>query len=184
MITLAEGFALAPGWCAEVSADLVGLACVWRQETITIFGRRRQQPRLTCWMGSASYTYSGVRHAPAPLPPVVEELRLRLESTFGEQFNSVLANMYRDGRDSVGWHADDERGMGDAPTIASISLGASREFQIRRNSTGTVTTIELRHGDLLVMSGASQRYYQHCVPKRARAAGRRINLTFRRIVAD
>ncbi|MEO8011625.1 MAG: alpha-ketoglutarate-dependent dioxygenase AlkB, partial [Dokdonella sp.] len=108
-----------------------------------------------------------------------DELAQRL----GIRFNGVLANRYRDGQDSMGWHSDDERELGEQPLIASLSFGAVRRFRLRhKNSGAKPIAIELESGSLLVMAGATQQNYRHDLPKTARAVGERINLTFRRIV--
>lgn len=184
---LPQGFALIPGWLIPSVSDTavadIEQAIPWRHETIKMFGREVMQPRLTSWMGDAPYTYSGRRHDPAPTPAIVRMLQAEAEAIANKHFNSVLANQYRDGQDSVAWHSDDEPELGAEPTIASLSLGASRNFKIKRKSDGKVWTITLGHGDLLVMSGASQRDYLHSVPKTKRVCGERINLTFRHIAA-
>ena len=186
--TLPSCFSLTRGWAQGATLDELTAAITWEQRTFRLYGREVAQPRLTSWMGDGAYTYSGQRHEPAPMPPIVATLRHELELRTGARFNSVLANLYRDGSDSVAWHADDEPELGTEPVIASLSFGAPREFQIRtmrnrRANTGAirVATLELRHGDLLVMSGPSQRDYQHAVPKTARPVGPRINLTFRQV---
>ena len=162
----------------------------WEHRGFRMFGRDIKQPRLTAWYGDAAYTYSGQRHEPRAMPLALVEIRVqldqRLDANFG--FNTCLCNLYRDGRDSVAWHADDEPELGAEPDIASVSFGASRAFQIRRANQlarriGPQTyEVELRHGDVLIMSGRSQLDYEHSVPKRAGAIGERVNLTFRRIL--
>lgn len=155
----------------------------WRQDEMRLGSKRIPLPRLTAWYGDpgASYTYSGIRNEPLPWTPELLELKTRVEAAAGERFNSVLANLYRSGEDSMGWHSDDERGM--APTIASISLGAARTFQLRRKSPPKDTvSMRLGGGSLLLMTGRSQRDWQHRVPKEM-ASGERINLTFR-LVAE
>lgn len=179
--TLPLGFQLMRGWARDVSGADVASAIAWSQTTIRIYGREVPQPRLTSWMGDGAYTYSGRRHEPAALPAIVAALRARAEATAGARFNSVLGNLYRDGSDSVAWHADDEPELGLEPVIASLSLGAPRAFTIRRNATHERWRVELAHGDLLVMSGPSQREYQHAVPKTQRTVAPRINLTFRTV---
>jgi len=97
-------------------------------------------------------------------------------------FNSVLANLYRDGRDSMGWHSDDEPELGAQPAIASLSLGSTRRFVLKhRNDPSRKFALELPHGSLLLMRGATQANYRHALPRTARPVGPRINLTFRRI---
>ena len=103
----------------------------WQVEMARIFGREMPVPRMTAWFGDAAYAYSGVCHQPAPLPAIIQRLRERAEVLSGALFNSVLLNLYRHGRDSVGWHSDNEAGLGDRPTIASLSLGGARRFQFR-----------------------------------------------------
>lgn len=154
----------------------------WQQQEIMLFGRRVMQPRLTAWYGDpeAVYTYSGLRLTPAPWHPVLLDLRRRLEVLTGHTFNSVLANAYRDGSDSMGWHRDDEKELGRQPVVASISLGEERRFLVREKGQKS-RAIVLEHGSLLVMKGESQQRYQHSLPKTRRLIGCRINLTFRMI---
>jgi alkylated DNA repair dioxygenase AlkB len=154
----------------------------WQQHHLRLFGRDVPAPRLSCWMGDADavYTYSRTRFEPQPWTPVVATLRDDLCDRLGVRFNSVLANLYRDGRDSMGWHSDDEPELGPQPLIASLSFGAARTFRLRARATReTALSIELAHGSLLVMGGDTQALYQHALPQRARVSGARINLTFR-----
>lgn len=153
----------------------------WRQETATVMGRKVAVPRLTAWYGAAGYVYSGIRHQPAPWTEPLLELKGTAETLASEAFNSVLLNLYRDGRDSVSWHADNEPGLGRNPVIASLSLGASRRFQLRHRQSGERVALELSHGSCLVMAGATQHHWLHQIPKTARPVGARINLTFRRM---
>lgn len=114
----------------------------------------------------------------------LDELRKLLEGRLGLRFNSVLANLYRDGHDSMGWHSDNEPELGDEPAIASISLGAERDFLIRncdRRAAAEKHVIPLTHGSLLLMQGKSQQDWQHALPKRRKVLAPRINLTFRLI---
>jgi alkylated DNA repair dioxygenase AlkB len=113
------------------------------------------------------------------------QVRTRLEHTTGAAFDSVLANLYRDGKDAMGWHADDEPELGPAPVIASLSLGATRRFAFKPkagNEEGARLSIVLPHGSLLVMRGATQANYLHAIPRTRRPVGARINLTFRRVL--
>lgn len=151
------------------------------ERTIRLFGRDVREPRRSAWLGvpEAVYTYSGVTHAPSPFTPTAAALRDRLERELCARFNAVLVNHYRDGRDSMGFHADDEPELGPAPTIASVSLGGPRRFLLRpRRGEGEALDLELASGSLLVMSGPLQRTHVHAVPKE-RAAEPRVNLTFR-----
>lgn len=156
----------------------------WRQEDVLIFGRRQLVPRLVAWHGDpgARYTYSGTPHEPLPWTPALERVRGCVQALAGCEFNSVLLNLYRDGRDGMGWHADDEPELGPNPAIASVSLGAVRRFCLRhRRRRGQKADISLPNGSLLLMSGATQHHWVHAVPKTAVAVGERINLTFRRV---
>jgi alkylated DNA repair dioxygenase AlkB len=156
----------------------------WRQEEVVIFGRRRLVPRLVAWHGDpgARYTYSGTAHQPLPWTPVLERVRSRVQSLSGGQFNAVLLNLYRDGRDGMGWHADDEPELGPDAAIASVSFGAVRRFCMRhRRRKGLRADLALPHGSLLLMSGATQRHWVHAVPKTAVPTGERVNLTFRMV---
>ena len=156
----------------------------WQEEEIFIFGRRVKVPRLMCWYGDpeACYTYSGVKHEPLPWTETLRSIRLRVEHCCGHTFNSVLANLYRDGRDSMGWHADKEKELGTNPVIASLSLGDERLFCISHNKAGHKLDIALGHGDLLVMAGTLQHHWRHSVPKTRQPKTERINLTFRKII--
>jgi alkylated DNA repair dioxygenase AlkB len=158
----------------------------WERHRLCLFGREIDAPRLSCWIGDADavYTYSGTRFEPHRWTPACAELRERLGPLCGERYNSVLCNLYRDGRDSMGWHSDDERELGAAPIIASLSFGAVRRFRLRhRRDPMQRLEIELPPGSLLRMAGATQRHYRHDLPKTAQPVGPRINLTFRRLFA-
>ena len=175
--------ARADAWLRQLWRELV-----WSQQEIRLFGRRVMQPRLIAWHGDpgAVYTYSGLTLSPLPWHPVLEELRNTLEARTDGHFNAVLANAYRDGRDSMGWHSDDERELGPEPLIASVSLGAERRFLIRPRSrpedgASRSQGIILEHGSLLLMKGESQRRFQHALPRTQKPTGLRINLTYRRV---
>lgn len=156
----------------------------WEQHRLRLFGREVDAPRLSCWIGDpgAVYVYSRTRFEPRAWPPALAAIRDHLLTRFDLRFNSVLANLYRDGRDSMGWHSDDEPELGREPAIASLSFGAVRRFRLRLRETRRVAgTIDLAHGSLLVMRGATQRLYQHDLPKTSAGVGPRVNLTFRTI---
>ena len=176
-------------WLAANEADALLVALMttipWERHRLRLFGREIEAPRLSCWIGDpgAAYTYSRVRFEPRPWPPVLAALRARLETVCDARFNSVLANLYRDGRDSMGWHSDDEPELGPEPLIASLSLGGVRRFRLRaRDGRGASLALELAHGSLLRMAGATQRLYRHDVPKTRAVVAPRINLTFRCIL--
>lgn len=156
----------------------------WEIHRIRMFGREVDSPRLSCWIGDpeATYTYSRTRFAPQPWPAVLAPVRERLRETLREDFNSVLANRYRDGRDRMGWHSDDEPELGPQPVIASVSLGVARRFALKPRGDGPPLALALPHGSLLVMRGDTQARYRHALPGTARPVGERINLTFRRIL--
>ena len=159
----------------------------WETHRIRMFGRVVDSPRLSCWMGDAgtAYTYSGTRFEPRPWPShLLEAVRARLADELGSAFNSALANRYRDGRDYMGWHSDNEAVLGPRPLIASLSLGATRRFVLKhREDAGQARLVlELPHGSVLVMGGDTQHNYKHALPRTARPVGERINLTFRRIL--
>ncbi len=151
----------------------------WRQETATLFGRRIPLPRLTAWYGDHVYAYSGILHEPAPLTPTLTELKAAVEKAACQSFNSVLINLYRDGRDSMGWHSDDEKILGALPVIASLSLGGTRRFQLKHRQEGNLVSIDLPHGSCLIMQGRCQACWRHQVPKTKKPVTPRINLTFR-----
>ncbi|WP_246794166.1 alpha-ketoglutarate-dependent dioxygenase AlkB family protein [Burkholderia perseverans] len=174
-----------PDWLPPADADAL-LARVlaevaWRQDAIRTPRGTIPLPRLTAWQGEpdAVYVYSGIRNEPAPWSAAVAELRERAQATCRARFNSVLLNRYRTGADGMGWHTDDEPELGAAPVIASISLGATRVFDLRHEATRVVQAYRLTHGSLLVMRGATQRDWVHRVAKAPAVQGERVNLTFR-----
>ena len=156
----------------------------WRQDEIRIFGKTYQQPRLTALYGNngSSYTYSGITMEPEPFTPELLALKSMVEKYAGHTFTTCLLNLYRDGNDSNGWHADDEKELGPNPVIASVSLGQTRTFHLKHRSQKSLRyRMELAHGSLLVMGGPMQHHWQHQVPKTRRPVAPRINLTFRKI---
>lgn len=179
-----------PQWLAPEDADawLASLMdeIAFEQHRLRLFGRSVDAPRLSCWIGDphAVYRYSGTRFTPRPWSPALSRLRKQVEDACDTSFDSVLANLYRDGSDAMGWHSDDEPELGEAPVIASVSLGATRRFRLRaRDESRTTLDLELAHGSLLRMAGATQRHYQHALPRSLRVHAPRLNLTFRRIGA-
>jgi len=183
MIALHEDFAQREHalWLELLRAELP-----WVQELYFRGGRVVPAPRLTSFHGDADcrYLYSGIAYEPSPWTELLLQLRARLRPATGHDFNSVLANLYRDGRDSVGFHADDEPELGpsrDNIVIASLSLGAARRFVLKHKRSGERRCYDLGHGALFVMSGRTQHDWIHALPKTQRAVGARINLTFRLI---
>jgi len=170
---------------ADVLADGLSRVLPWQVHRVRLFGREVDSPRLSCWMGDpgAVYRYSGVRHEPHPWAEALLPIRDRLVRETGVAFNSALANLYRDGRDCMGWHSDDEPELGVQPVIASLSLGATRRFVLKhRRDPGRKLAFDLAHGSLLVMRGDTQGDYRHALPRTSKPVGPRINLTFRRIL--
>jgi len=156
----------------------------WKQEAIKLYGKQIALPRLTAWYGDpgATYSYSGLTVHPLPWTETLLTIKARVESVAGVAFNSVLLNRYRDGRDSVSWHADDEPELGPNPVIASVSFGAARAFQFKHKTLPDQRhSLTLTDGSLLLMAGATQHHWLHQIPKVKAALGERINLTFRLI---
>jgi alkylated DNA repair dioxygenase AlkB len=154
----------------------------WKQERIKLYGKLIDLPRLTAWYGDQgrSYTYSGITVAPNPWMPALLEIKKEIEGVSGVIFNSVLLNLYRDERDSVSWHSDDEPELGNNPVIGSVSFGATRTFQFKhKHSKALRQKIDLPHGSYLLMRGPTQHCWLHQVPKATKPRGPRINLTFR-----
>ena len=181
MDALPSMFSLTRGW-RQFNLETAIASVEWEQPTIRIYGRTHNVPRLVAWFGTDAYSYSGVRHRAAAMPEWVAAAKGEIEALTGATFNSVLLNYYRDGRDSVAWHADDEPELGTEPTIASWTIGASRTFAVKaRNAEGPRWNVPLGDGDLLIMSGRSQLDYLHSVPKTTRPIGPRLNLTFRKV---
>lgn len=153
----------------------------WRQESARLFGRAVLLPRLTAWYGPVGYAYSSVIHPAAPFPTILDDVAKSIAPIAGT-FDCVLANLYRDESDSVSWHSDDESMWGPNPTIVSASFGATRRFRLRHRHSDTKINIDLEHGSVLVMSGATQHDWEHAIPKTRTPIGQRVNLTFRRLV--
>lgn len=156
----------------------------WQQDHIHIYGKQVKTPRLSAWYGDRPYRYSGIELKPRSLSPLLEALKQRMQVLTDENYNSALLNLYRDGTDSMSWHSDDEAELGQNPAIASLNLGATRRFRLRRKDDHKQTrTLDLSGGDVLLMAGPLQHFWQHSVPKTKKTVGPRINLTFRLIRA-
>ncbi|XP_070828144.1 alpha-ketoglutarate-dependent dioxygenase alkB homolog 3 isoform X2 [Chaetodon trifascialis] len=189
---------LLPGFLPSEEADWMFSKLLaelpWSQKTNYRQGEAYEEPRLTCWYGELPYTYAWSTMAANPQwHPLLVTLREAVEQLSGCSFNSLLCNLYRDGHDSIGWHSDDEASLGAEPTIASLSLGDTRVFSLRKQppleENGDYTYVEriripLGHGTLLLMAGATQDDWQHQVAKEYHDRGPRINLTFRNIHAE
>ncbi|MBD2243009.1 alpha-ketoglutarate-dependent dioxygenase AlkB [Nostoc sp. FACHB-888] len=155
----------------------------WQQDKIKCYGKEINLPRLTAWYGDTGkcYTYSKIKMNPMPWTPVLLLIKKRVEDIAEFSFNSVLLNLYRDGKDSVSWHSDDEPELGKYPVIYSVSFGGERKFQLRHKFDKKLKKVELvlTHGSLLIMKGKTQEYWQHQIPKTSKPVMPRINLTFR-----
>lgn len=186
MLAIPEGFLYNPEFFPAAKADDLFLVLseelAWKHQSIMMFGREVMQPRLTAWYADegVNYTYSGRLHEAGRWHPLLDRLRHQFASHFNIRLNSVLANKYRNGQDSMGWHSDDEPELGPQPNIVSLSLGVKRRFLLRhRQDFKQKWELAAEHGSLLLMFGNSQRDYQHAVPKESGVEGERINLTFR-----
>ena len=154
----------------------------WQQDSITVFGKTHPQPRLTALFGNdgKNYSYSNIVMHPHKWNPLLMHIKNEIEEVCHENFTTVLLNLYRNGKDSNGWHADDEKELGRNPLIASVSFGAERSFHLQHNSIKEAKLkITLEHGSLLLMKGTTQHFWKHQIPKTAKPIGGRINLTFR-----
>lgn len=154
----------------------------WQQDAITVFGKTLLQPRLTALFGNEGkpYSYSNIVMQPHKWNPILTFIKEEIENVCNKKFTTVLLNYYRDGKDSNGWHADNEKELGNNPLIASVSFGAKRAFHLQHNTIKDAKQkIMLENGSLLIMSGETQHYWKHQIPKTAKDIGPRINLTFR-----
>lgn len=169
---------------SKIMATLIDTVA-WREETITLFGKTHLQPRLFAWYGDeqASYQYSGITLSPLVWLEELNGIKQRLSEHCGAQFNSVLLNYYRDHRDSMGMHADDERELGREPVIASLSFGATRVLKLKHKTRKDLKPhrIPLHASTLMVMRGKTQQHWKHGIDKLGTPCGPRVNLTFRQI---
>lgn len=159
----------------------------WKQEPILIFGKWVMQPRLTALYGTSdkSFGYSGITMKPHPMTAPILEIKNKLKDVSEIDFNTVLFNQYRNGHDSMGWHRDNETELGVNPVVASISFGDTRKFRLRHYREKKLSVdVQLTHGSLLLMTGATQHHWEHSLPKTAKSEQTRINLTFRKIVHE
>jgi alkylated DNA repair dioxygenase AlkB len=153
----------------------------WKQESMNMYGKKINFPRLTAWYGDNDkpYSFSGITLSPKLWNEELLSIKSKIQLIAKVHFNSVLLNLYRDGNDSISWHTDAEKELGINPVIASVNFGATRKFQLRHIKTKEKLEIELTHGSLLIMQGELQHFWQHQVPKTSQKVGERINLTFR-----
>lgn len=175
------------GFFSDSEADRLLTALLssllWEQHRVRVYGRTHPAPRLSAWHGDEGlrYTYSGLTLEARPWTPELQDIRSQIEAAAGTSFNTVLLNQYRNGKDSMGWHSDDEPELGTNPVIASVSFGDARRFIMRHRTRDDIDRVELAlgHGSVLIMRGATQHNWQHHVPRTARSVGTRVNLTFR-----
>lgn len=179
-VTLYESWVVsqeADDWMAELIKQTP-----WEQPQVQVYGKSYPTPRLVAWYGDpgTSYGYSSLAHPSLPWTELLGDIRGRVNRFCDHPFNGVLINYYRNGQDAMGWHSDNEAVLGRNPTIASLSLGEARRFDLRRRGVQRIEhSIELTHGSLLVMRGATQHYWQHQVARTKRSMSSRLNLTFR-----
>jgi alkylated DNA repair dioxygenase AlkB len=157
----------------------------WRQESVRIYGKHHQQPRLVSLYGDAGskYDYSGISLHPLPWTDLLREIRRRIEDCTETKFNAVFLNLYRDHNDSMGFHSDDEKELGKNPIIASLTFGATRTFILKHkfNKEMALRRISLESGTVLLMKGSTQYFWKHGINKQTEPCGPRVNLTFRRL---
>ena len=177
-----------PTFLTKKEADLLYAVFLettpWQKDNITVYGKTYEQPRLTSLyaLNKKPYSYSNISMQPNPMTPILNDLLSKIENKTEHSFNAVLLNLYRDGKDSNGWHADNEKELGENPIIASVSLGQERYFHLKhRKIKEECFKIKLAHGSLLLMTGALQHHWLHQIPKTTRTLEQRINLTFRDI---
>ena len=177
-----------PNWLTYQEADDLLTTSIekvpWRQDFIYMMGKKIPIPRLQNWYceTGASYTYSRIKLLALEFPSWMEDLRRRVELSTSENFNAILVNYYRDGKDSNDWHSDDEKELGANPVIASVSIGAERVFHLRHKVTKQKIKMNLPHGSLLLMGAGIQEYWQHKLSKTSLQIGPRINLTLRYMI--
>ncbi|GAB2614302.1 alpha-ketoglutarate-dependent dioxygenase AlkB family protein [Belliella aquatica] len=168
----------------QIMSDLIK-NIEWKQEPIWMFGKKIMQPRLTALYGdpNVAYGYSGIIMKVYPWNEILQTIKAKVETLSNTDFTHVLLNYYRNGQDSMGWHRDNEKNLGENPTIASVSFGISREFQLRKYETKKdKKSILLTHGSLLMMQGETQHFWEHQIPKSNKIINPRINLTFRKVL--
>ena len=158
----------------------------WKREKIRMWGREIVTKKRIAWYADEgkSYTYSGSTFYPDQWNELLLEIKKYVEQYIKFQFNSVLLNEYKSGEVGMGWHSDDEKELGIDPIIASLSFGANRDFIFKHKTDKSFEKIKihLKSGSLLIMSGSTQHYWKHSLPKRLKVREPRVNLTFRKIL--
>ncbi len=174
-------FEYIPAFLAQAAADLLlsySLGLDWQQNSIKMFAKTIQLPRLEAIYGDGDYKYSGLTLKANPWTQPLKDLREIIEAATGYRYQLVIGNQYRSGSNHIGWHSDDSKELGKTPAIASLSLGATRKFQLRNKVTKEIHSFELQHGDLVVMHPGCQEDWKHRICKTAND-GVRVNWTFR-----
>ncbi|MDB4210440.1 alpha-ketoglutarate-dependent dioxygenase AlkB [Gammaproteobacteria bacterium] len=178
------------GFFSSVEANDLLINCIaglpWESMKIKMFGKEVVIPRLQCWVGDkgCEYSYSGKKLNRQPWTPELLMIKEKISQHANLNFNSVLVNFYRDGQDSMGWHADDEPELGKNPTIAALSFGGERDLVFRNILSKETLSIPQLHGALIIIDGQTQQYWQHAIKKTKKVISPRINLTFRNIMFE
>ena len=178
------------GFFSSVEANDLLINCIaglpWESMKIKMFGKEIVIPRLQCWVGDegCEYSYSGKKLNRQPWTPELLMIKEKISQHANLNFNSVLVNFYRDGQDSMGWHADDEPELGKNPTIAALSFGGERDLVFRNILSKETLSIPQLHGALIIIDGQTQQYWQHAIKKTKKIISPRINLTFRNIMFE
>ena len=167
----------------DLMLQKLGEQTKWRQESVRIYGKEHQQPRLVALYADSGkrYDYSGITMHPLPWTDLLREIRRRIEDCTDSTFNAVFLNLYRDHNDSMGFHSDDEKELGKNPVIASLTFGATRIFRLKHKSEKELSPVKvpLEAGTVLLMKGRTQHFWKHGINKQTEPCGPRINLTFR-----
>ena len=155
----------------------------WQNETVRMFGKQITMRRMVSWHADEglTYSYSGIRKTASAWTDALLEMKSVCETLSKAEFNSCLLNLYPEGRDSMGWHSDNEKELGPDPLIASVSLGAARPFSLRHTASGETVSIMLEHRSILFMGSGVQKHWKHSLPPMNKISTPRINLTFRKI---
>lgn len=160
---------------------------IWRQESVKIYGKDYQQPRLVSLYGDSGkrYDYSGISLCPLPWTDLLREIKRRIEDCTEVRFNAVFLNLYRDHNDSMGFHSDDEKELGRNPAIASLTFGATRVLRLKHKFKKVlpVVKVPLDAGTVLLMKGETQHFWKHGINKQTEPCGPRVNLTFRTLLS-
>jgi len=178
-----------PNFVSKQDADsyfkIIETETQWQHDDITVFGKTYKQPRLTALFGDSnqSYSYSNITMHPKPFTETLKTIKDKVEGFSAHKFNTLLINLYRDGNDSNGWHADNEKELGKNPIIASVSFGEARPFHFKHRALKDQRhKLILEHGSLLIMKGEMQQHWLHQIAKTKKQIQPRINLTFRKLI--